>query len=444
MKKRVISLIISVLAINMSLFAQSNLLQSGPMVGYSSFKEVMLWVQTTEAAKVHFIYYDKEKPNIKLKTETVQTSSQTVFVAKALALVQPGKKYTYELYINGKLVSRPYPLEFQSQVLWQWRTDPPAFKFAFGSCNYVNETEVDRPGTPYGGEHQIFNSILQKKPDFMLWAGDNTYLREVDWDTRSGIMHRYTHSRKLPEVQALLGGSHHYAIWDDHEYGPNDADRGYYLKNTTLEAFKLFWANPNYIFDNQAITGTFNWADVQFFLIDDRWFRTPKDLRVGEKEMLGKMQMQWLIDALAASEAPFKFVVVGGQVINSMDDPRLETYSYFSEERNQLLQAIRDNRIPGVIFLSGDRHHTELSKMERAGTYPLYDVTVSPLTAGSVGDRALNEKNIFRVPNTYYGQRNFATFEVSGPRKERVLNITIWNVEGKEVWKQEIKAVDLK
>jgi alkaline phosphatase D len=211
-----------------------------------------------------------------------------------------------------------------------------------------------------------------------------------------------------------------------------------------LEAFKLFWANPNYVFDNQAITGTFTWADAQFFLVDDRWFRFPKDLRVGEKEMLGKMQMQWLLDALAASDAPFKFVVVGGQVINSLDDPRLETFAYYADERNKFLQAIRDNRIPGVIFLSGDRHHTELSKMERGGTYPLYDVTVSPLTAGAVGDRALNEKNLFRVPNTYYGKRNFATFEISGPRKERVLNISIWDVEGKEVWKQEIKANDLK
>lgn len=278
----------------------------------------------------------------------------------------------------------------------------------------------------------------------MLWAGDNTYLREVDWDTRTGIMHRYTHTRKLPEMQALLGSTHNYAIWDDHEYGPNDSDRGYALKSTTLEAFKLFWANPNYIFDNQAITGTFTWADVQFFLVDDRWFRTPKDLRVGEKEMLGKMQKQWLLDALAASDASFKFVVVGGQVLNSLDDPRLETFSYFVDERNAFLQAIRDNRIPGVIFLSGDRHHTELSKMERGGTYPLYDVTVSPLTAGPVGDRALNEKNLFRVPNTYYGKRNFATFEVSGARKERVLKITIWDVEGKEVWTQEIKANDLK
>jgi alkaline phosphatase D len=437
-------LIISYLLIFNPILAQTNLLQSGPMVGYSTFKEVMLWVQTTEPAKVHFVYFDQEKPAEKLKTETITTNAQTALVAKAIALVQPGKKYGYELFINNKLVKRPYPLTFQSQVLWQWRTDPPAFKFAFGSCNYVNETEVDRPGNPYGGEHQIFNTIAQKKPDFMLWAGDNTYLREVDWDTRTGIMHRYTHTRKLPEMQALLGSAHNYAIWDDHEYGPNDSDRGYALKNTSLEAFKLFWANPNYVFDNQAITGTFTWADVQFFLVDDRWFRTPKDLRTGEKEMLGKLQMQWLLDALAASDAPFKFVVVGGQVINSLDDPRLETFAYYAEERNKFLQAIRDNRIPGVIFLSGDRHHTELSKMERGGTYPLYDVTVSPLTAGAVGDRSLNEKNLFRVPNTYYGNRNFATFEISGPRKERVLTITIWDVAGKEVWKQEIKANDLK
>ncbi len=33
-------------------------------------------------------------------------------------------------------------------------------------------------------------------------------------------------------------------------------------------------------------------------------------------------------------------------------------------------------------LLSGDRHHSEVIKMERPGTYPLYDITVSPLDIG--------------------------------------------------------------
>ena len=33
------------------------------------------------------------------------------------------------------------------------------------------------------------------------------------------------------------------------------------------------------------------------------------------------------------------------------------------------------------MFLSGDRHFTELLKVERPGTYPLYEFTSSPLTS---------------------------------------------------------------
>ena len=47
--------------------------------------------------------------------------------------------------------------------------------FAIGSCSYVNEPEFDRPGKPYGSNFEIFNSINNKNPDFMLWLGDNMY-----------------------------------------------------------------------------------------------------------------------------------------------------------------------------------------------------------------------------------------------------------------------------
>ena len=40
--------------------AQENLLQSGPMLGYSTMREVAIWVQTTDEAQVYFEYWDKK------------------------------------------------------------------------------------------------------------------------------------------------------------------------------------------------------------------------------------------------------------------------------------------------------------------------------------------------------------------------------------------------
>ena len=50
------------------LYAQ-DLINSGPMVGYSTMQEVLLWVQTSENAKVHFEYYEIDNPSVRFKTD---------------------------------------------------------------------------------------------------------------------------------------------------------------------------------------------------------------------------------------------------------------------------------------------------------------------------------------------------------------------------------------
>ncbi len=423
-------------------FAQTGLLQSGPMVGYSDFLEVNLWVQTKQAADVKIVYFEKAKPTPRFETAARRTQADKAFSTHLIAdKVQPGKRYTYELYINNKKVERPYPLEFQTQSLWQWRTDPPDFKFATGSCTYVNEPEYDRPGKPYGGDYEIFTSMYNQKPDFTLWLGDNMYLREVDWNSRTGIYHRYTHTRSLPEMQALLGSAHNYAIWDDHDFGPDNSDRGFASKELTLQAFKDFWTNPNYALGDKAgTTGTFQWNDVQFFLLDNRYFRTPDKNRLGERTMLGEAQLQWLLDALISSKATFKVIVIGSQVLNNAELE--ESYADYGQEKEKLLNALSAARIPGVLFLTGDRHHTILCKLNRPGRYPLYDLTVSPLTSSAHDPK--DEPNTLAVPNTLVVERNFALIEVRGRLADRTMVIHIHDVKGNEKWKYEIKANDLK
>lgn len=430
------------LVISLTLFSKDPV-QSGPMVGYSTMKEVLLWVQTKEPAQVYFEYFDQQKPEERYKTATCTTAENTGFVASLIAnKVQPSTKYTYELFINGKRVLREYPMEFQSQTLWQWRTDPPEVNFAIGSCNYVNEPEVDRPGKGYGSEYEIFTSIYEKKPDFMLWLGDNTYLREADWNSRTGFLHRYTHTRSLPEMQPLLASTHNYAIWDDHDFGPNDADGSYWMKEIAAEMFQLFWANPNYnVVGNGGITGTFHWADLQFFLLDNRYHRTSNKNFTEKRQMLGKEQIDWLINALASSKANFKFIVIGGQVLST--EAWFENHATFAEERQYLLQKIRAAKIEGVVFLDGDRHHTILSmQQENNAVYPFYDLTCSSLTAGA--NKRAEPLNTSGIKETIVNQHNFGLLNVSGPKNDRVLKINICDKNGNIIWTRAISANKLK
>lgn len=426
-----------------ALAQNTSLLKSGPMVGYSAMKETALWVQTTAPATVYFEYWDKAAPQKRYRTESYTTKKSEAYTAILIAdELEHGKKYAYELFINGKKVPRDYPLEFQSQVLWQYRTDPPDFKFALGSCMYVNDSINDRPGRPYGDNYGIFNHIYAQKPDFMIWGGDNTYLRESDFDSKTGILYRYTHTRSLKELQPLLGSTHHYAIWDDHEYGPNDSDASYSFKHLTDAAFKMFWANPNYGpgTGGKGISGSFQWGDAEFFLLDNRYFRTANDNHIMPRKLLGDEQFEWLMNALIASQATFKFVVIGCQVLNPAQV--FENYATYPEERQRLLQAIRDAKLKGVFFISGDRHHTELSMLKENNRVPaLYDLTVSPLTAGPA--RNVNEPNTLRVPGTMVNDRNFATVQISGPRDNRKLTIKVFDHTGKEQWTKEISAQEI-
>lgn len=435
-----LSIIFSLLFI--STHAQ-DLINSGPMVGYSTMQEVLLWVQTDEKAKVHFEYYEIDNPKIRFKTEEKETDKKSGYVAKLIAdEVVPGKNYKYEIFINGLKVERDYAMEFQTQKLWKWRTDPPDVNFIIGSCSYVNEPKFDRPGKPYGNNFEIFNSIHSKNPDFMLWLGDNTYLREPDWNSRTGFINRYSHTRALPELQPLLASTHHYATWDDHDFGPNNSDGSFWLKETASEIFKLFWGNPNYdVTGNGGITGFFQWSDLDFFLMDNRYHRTSNNNFAEDRQLLGKDQIDWLINALSFSQAPFKFIAIGGQVISS--GAVYENYATYPEERKYLLDKIREAKIEGVVFLDGDRHHTVLSKMQESeNVYPLYDLTCSSLTAGVNKDD--ESYNVYSLKETLVGVNNFGMLNITGPEKDRELIIKIFDKDGQELWRKSIKANDLK
>ena len=425
-------------------FSQNSLLQSGPMVGYCEMKEAVIWLQTNEKATVKVAYFAIDKPTEIFYSEN-QTSTKDVGFTYHLVLdkLQPGKKYNYTVYINDKKIILPYETSFSSKKLWEWREDAPDFRVALGSCTYINEPEFDRPGKGYGSGYSIFESINSKNPDIMLWGGDNVYLREADWDNKTGILHRYTHSRSIKEMQPLLAKTQNFAIWDDHDFGPNDSDRSFYNKNLTLEVFKDFWTNKSYGMNpeqNEGNYSTFNWGDAQFFLLDDRFFKSPNDRKTGARTILGDKQFEWLIDALTYSNAPFKIIYIGGQVITTA--ARFENYATYPEEKERLLKEILDNNVKGVLFLSGDRHFSELSKLERNGTYPLYDWTVSPLTSG-IADSYKEDKNTNKVKGSLFAVNNFGLISFSGNKENRQMKLSLFDKDGKELWNKVILKTDL-
>ncbi|MCC6599124.1 MAG: alkaline phosphatase D family protein [Crocinitomicaceae bacterium] len=410
-------------------------LLSGPMLGHIDMREASVWVQASSSQPVILTYWPeknmKDLKKIELKPDSLFGNTATFYLTD----LEPATTYKY---IVG---SNTIPYSLTTQALWQYRTDPPPFKVALGSCVFINEEQYDRPGNPYGGDYQIFSSILATKPDLMLWGGDNVYLREVDFNSRSGIIHRYSDMRDTPELKNLLSSCANYAIWDDHDFGPNDGNGSYIHKDWTLDAFKHFWANPSYGLpgeeEGEGITTQFSWSDIDFFLLDNRYYRVAPNVNGQGCTFLGKKQIDWLIQSLKFSKAPFKLVVMGGQFLNTYAG--YETYATCPTERQTILDLIESNNIKGVVFITGDRHFTELSKLALDTGVDIYDLTVSPLTSSPY--TSSKEENTLRVDRTMVTQRNFATLGFSGKKGERTMTISVYNSEGDMVWIKSIFQV---
>jgi alkaline phosphatase D len=398
------------------------------MLGHVGQRNAEIWVHWPIEGETVSLQYSNPKSNggeISFSVLKEKHSSNKIL----LSSLQPNSTYTFFLK-SKSLQTKIY--EFTTQELWQWRKDAPDFSIAFGSCAYVNDTEFDRPGKPYGQSDSIFNVISAMKPSAMIWGGDNIYLREGDFETQANMEARYIKARQIPSIQKLLSTCPQYAVWDDHDFGPNDSHSSFQYKKESLAAFKEMWGNSNYGFpenENNCISGKVSINDVDLYLMDNRSFRIPPGTEGITPQMLGKEQINWLIQDLKSSKASFKLVAIGSQVLSSVAD--FENYANYKEEREYLLQLLAKNNIKNVVFLTGDRHFTELSEV-KLNNIRIIDLTASPLTSKPYSNS--KEVNSNRVEGTFVGEQNFAQITFTGSAKERMININLINQLGKTCW----------
>ena len=452
-----ILLALSIFVFTEKVFSQTNQqlgLVSGPMLGNLQHRTASIWIETDPNVSVAEIrYFPADTPAHIFKSMAGNLfSSGFNPITFTLTALEPGVRYNYEIWINQKKLSFDYPLTFKTRELWEYRKQAPAFSFLCGSCMYINDSIYDRPGKPYGQSTKILKTMASDTADFNIWDGDNLYFREVDYSSPWGMAYRYHHDRAVPDLQPLLARMPQYAIWDDHDYGPNDADKSFTLKNESLNLSEKYWMNPTYgQHESSGNYTSFSWSDCDFFLTDSRWFRANDDYPDSlngkpnpEKTFFGTEQMNWLENALLYSNATFKFIVSGSQVLNEMNHS--ECLNAYTFEYNQLMDFIRDNKISGVVFLTGDRHFSELIVQKNNTTYPLYDFTCSPLTSSPYAGvtKTAEANNPQRVPNCLAAVNNYGKISVSGAKGERKLTFACYDEKKTLLFSYSVNAVDLK
>ena len=298
--------------LSLPLFSQKeNIIIAGPMIGHVEFRTAKVWIELNkDINNVQLFYWEENKTNKQKATFSKQLNKISNISIFDLIQLEPGTKYKYSILYKNKTIDSG---TVKTQTLWQYRTEPPAFSMLAGSCAYFNEPIYDRPGRPYGNDSSIFKSMAKENADLMLWLGDNWYTREVDYYSEWGLNYRAQRDRSQQVLQPLLKAMPNYAVWDDHDYGYNNAGLSYPLKETSRSVFTSYWANPSYGEASEGIYSRFIWNDVEFFVLDDRYFRSDDKLPDSingqpnpSKKMFGDKQLNWLENALSQSSENYK------------------------------------------------------------------------------------------------------------------------------------------
>jgi len=283
--------------------------------------------------------------------------------------LQPKTRYYYTVLLDGKpALSQPYP-SFTTPVPEGTET---RVRFAFTSC-------VGFRGADSAAGYADMAS--RTNFDLLLMLGDNHYANTNNLAKQRQF---YADQRREPGWAHLTARIPTYAIWDDHDYGPDNSDGTMKGKEVSLRAFREHWANPYYgETNNPGIYCRFSVGNVDFFLLDGRYHRSPnKDTNLLKKTMLGPAQLQWLKRELITSTAPVKIIVSGSEF---QSNGTVDSWASFKRERDEVLEYLHHAELTGVLLISGDRHFT--------GAYQVKTNWIE-VTSGPIGSSNADAKNV--------------------------------------------------
>ena len=392
----------------------------GPMIGAVTPTSLRVWARVSGPHPVQVEYSPDQAFLHTRRTAAFTARAEDDFTVRIeVPGLSPGTRYWYRVLLEGEQ-SRYRRVPFAAHTAPGGRRP---MRLAFGSCARV---QID-------AEQRIFDAVRLAEPDLFVWMGDNIY---GDSDRPELLAEEYRRQRNVTALEPLLATVPQIATWDDHDFGANNADRTYPARSESLRVFRNYWANPaGGLEHSPGVFFRYEYAGVDLFVLDGRYHRDPNASPDGPgKTMLGAAQLAWLESGLRASRAPFK-LLVSGSGWSMADGPQGDTWAAFRYERDRLFDFIRDQRIEGVVLLSGDSHIGELNCIPRSehGGYDLYDLVSSPLAQGTSLSFATQTPE-HRVRPVYSGGVNFGVLDFEWDPEPR-LHFTLRNARGEPVWK---------
>jgi alkaline phosphatase D len=346
----------------------------GPMVGHTGPRDTRIWARASQPARLAVrIGLEADLSDARLVEGPALGSDSDFMGHVRIDGLRPATTYHYMVVLDGQpAMLRPYPSFTTAPEIGS----PGRTRIAFSSC-------VGRSG--FANAAIWAEMSARTRFDLLLMLGDNHYADSTVPEVQR--RHYYDHRSTLGYAEVTRRVPT-YAIWDDHDYGPNDSDRTAQGKEISLQTFQQFWANPGYGQpDDPGVYYKFSRGEIDFFMLDNRYHRTPNRAPDdGTKTMLGAKQLAWFKRELLASRAKVKFIASGSEWA---PHSHLDSWSSFAREREEIFGFLREHDLQGVLFLSGDRHFT--------GAYQIHgrfiEVTSGPLGANTT--RGINKPDMF-------------------------------------------------
>ncbi len=300
-------------------------------------------------------------------------------------------------------------------------------RIAFGSC-----ADHEKP-------QPILRDVVGRRPDVFVYLGDNIYGDTEDMEV---LKAKYGQLGAKPEFQALRAVVPTLAIWDDHDYGANDAGKEYPKKEDSRGIFLDFWQVPtdsarrSHLGIYHSHLFTENSRTLQIILLDTRTFRDPlahntvsawkNDYHPDtnpDKTLLGEIQWKWLAEEL---RKPADVRIIASSIQFGHQHNGWESWTNLPHELLKMISTIRDAKANGVVFISGDVHWGEISVLDVEGLYPLHDVTASGLNK-DWDDVEPNQNRHGPVVREF----NFGMIEIDWIVTDPVIALSITDVHGK-------------
>ena len=284
--------------------------------------------------------------------------------------------------------------------------NPNVYSIGFGSC-LTQERSMP-----------IFNTIKAENYDIFLMLGDNVY---GDSEREDLLELREAYDKQRQNLDSFNFNFPVEAIWDDHDYGLNDAGKEYAYKEDAEQLFLDFWNIPQDDIRRTRPGLYFEWIEdidgisVQMLFLDTRFFRDallPTDERGApgkeryltqtdtSTSMLGDVQWSWLEQKMA-TEVDHRIIVSSIQFLAMGHG--WEAWKTMPHERQRLIDLIDQSSSDSVLFISGDRHRGGLYQLTSTSGKNIVEMTSSSLNLSFTNDE---EAGPLRVGPTFV-QENY-------------------------------------